>query len=129
MATVELAVALPALVLVLVIALSAITTVLDQVRCVDAARATARAVARGDEPSAAVEHGRRLGPPDAVIVVTDRGALVEVRVTSPAAPALRWLGDRAAPGGHAVAAKEDTSAGFGDALLPGSGADQRRDHP
>lgn len=118
MATVELAVALPALVLLLVIVLSAITTVLDQVRCVDAARATARAIARGDGPSAAVGHGRRLGPPGAVIVVTEPGGLVEVHVSSRPAPALRWLGDRAAPRGHALAAKEATAADGGDALLP-----------
>ena len=47
MATAELAVAIPTLVLVLFVALSALATVTDQVRCVDAARATARALARG----------------------------------------------------------------------------------
>ena len=115
MATVELAVAIPALVLVLVVALSAITTVLDQVRCVDAARATARAVARGDAPATAVGQGRRLAPPNAVFSLADAGGAVEVTVSSASAPALRWLGTRASPKGHAVAAKEDVSLGAGPA--------------
>ena len=115
MATVELAVALPALVLVLVVALSAITTVLDQVRCVDAARATARALSRGDAPAGAVDQGRRLAPPAAVFAVSTTAGAVDVTVSSPAAPSLRWLGARAAPRGHAVAAREDVPAAQGEA--------------
>lgn len=113
MATVELAVALPALVLVLVVALSAITTVLDQVRCVDAARATARALGRGDATAGAVDQGRRLAPPAAVFAVSTTAGAVDVTVSSAAAPALRWLGSRAAPRGHAVAAREDAPAAEG----------------
>ena len=116
MATVELAVALPALVLVLVVALSAVTTVLDQVRCVDAARATARAAARGEASGAAIAQGRPLGPPGAVFAVSPSGGSVEVTVTSRPAPALRWLGARASPTGHAVAAREDVP--FGAAAAP-----------
>ncbi len=111
MVTAELAVALPALVLVLVVALSAVTTVLDQVRCVDAARATARALARGEASGAAVGEGQRLGPPGAVFAVSSSAGSVEVAVTSRAAPALRWLGARASPSGHAVAAREDVPVG------------------
>ncbi|MEO5983138.1 MAG: TadE family type IV pilus minor pilin [Pedococcus sp.] len=111
MATVELAVALPVLVLVLVLALSAMTTVLDQVRCVDAARATARAIARGEAAGAAVAQGRRLGPPGAMFTVSTSAGSVEVRVTTRAAPALGWLGPRASPRGHAVAAREDVPIG------------------
>ena len=122
MATVELAVALPALVVVLVVALSAITTVLDQVRCVDAARSAARAMARGDTASAAVGQSRRLGPPGAHFAVSSSGVQVEVRVTARPAPALRWLGVRAEPTGHAVAAREDLSAAVGGtSVLPAPG--------
>ena len=74
MATAELAVAIPTLVLVLFVALSALATVTDQVRCVDAARATARALARGDDPGAAVSAGKRLAPPGAAFSVTGAGA-------------------------------------------------------
>ncbi|GAB3073069.1 TadE family type IV pilus minor pilin [Pedococcus soli] len=118
MATVELAVALPALVLVLVLALSALTTVLDQVRCVDAARATARAMARGDATGAAVEQGRRLAPPRAGFAVSGSAGAVEVTVRAPAAPALHWLGARASPVARAVAAREDVPA----AGAPGRGS-------
>ena len=52
-ATVEIAVALPALVLVTVAALWGVTAAAAQVRCVDAVRAGARAAARG-EPLPAV---------------------------------------------------------------------------
>lgn len=114
MATVELAVALPALVLVLVVALSAVATVLDQVRCVDAARATARALARGDSQATALVQGRRLAPPAASFVVAGGASgTVEVTVTAPTAPALRWLGPRGSPSGHALAALEDVDAGAG----------------
>ncbi|WP_406829408.1 TadE family type IV pilus minor pilin [Pedococcus sp. KACC 23699] len=123
MATVELAVALPALVLVLVVALSGITTVLDQVRCVDAARATARAMARGDATAGAVDQGRRLAPPAAQFAVSTTASAVDVTVSSPAAPALRWLGARAAPRGHASANREDVPAAQGDAgAAAGAGA-------
>jgi hypothetical protein len=107
MATAEFAVAIPALVIVLVLALSAIVTVTDQVRCVDAARATARALARGDEEGAALAVGRRLAPPRATfaVVLSDREVSVVVR-GAPAA-GLRWLGSRATPTGRAVAARED----------------------
>ena len=50
MVTAELAVVLPALLLVLAVALSALGLAVDQVRCVDAAAAGARAAARGDSP-------------------------------------------------------------------------------
>lgn len=54
MATAEFAVALPAFVLVLVAAMFAVSAVLAQVRCEDAAAAAARMAARGD-PAARVQ--------------------------------------------------------------------------
>ncbi len=51
-----------------------------QVRLVDAARETARAVARDDDRSSAVALGRRVAPDGARIVLDDEGETVVVRV-------------------------------------------------
>ena len=118
MATAEFACAIPALLLVFVLALSAITTVTDQVRCVDAARATARALARGDGDTAAFELGRRLAPPRATVSVARSEREVSVVVRGLPSPGLRWLGSRASPSGQAVAALEDVDSIAG---LRGSG--------
>lgn len=54
-----------------------------QVRAVDAARETARALARGDAVADAVEVGERIAPASArVAVVTGHGDHVRVRVTA-----------------------------------------------
>jgi hypothetical protein len=66
--TAEAAVVLPVLVVLLVAALSAIAAVTAQMRCVDAARESARAAARGDP--GAVTLGRRIGPSGAHVTVT-----------------------------------------------------------
>lgn len=109
MVTAELAVAIPTLVLVLFVALSALTTVLDQVRCVDAARATARALARGDDQGSALATGRALSPAGASFVVSGGGpgGEVSVVVRGHPTPGLAWVGDRASPTGRAVAVMED----------------------
>lgn len=109
MATAEFAVALPALILVVVLALAAISTVSDQVRCIDAARATARLLARGDSTGSAVAQGRRLAPGGATFTVGGSGSEVTVNVVSRPRPGLGWLGTRAAPSGQAVAAREDVA--------------------
>ena len=110
MATAEFAAAIPALLLVLVVALSAITTVTEEVRCVDAARATARALARGDSAAAALGLGHRLAPPGATFSLSRSDLEVSVVVRGVPAAGLRWLGSRAAPRGQAVAAREDVGA-------------------
>ncbi|EWT03661.1 hypothetical protein N865_09460 [Intrasporangium oryzae NRRL B-24470] len=56
MVTAELAVALPAVTLVLVVCAAGLMAGVDQIRCVDAARLAGRAAARGDP----VEEARRL---------------------------------------------------------------------
>lgn len=116
MATAELAAAIPTLVLVLFVALSALASVTDQVRCVDAARATARALARGDDQAAALAAGRRLAPPGAGFGVSGSGSgpgsAVVVVVRGRPAPGLGWLGMVARPTGRAVAAREEL--GFDD---------------
>ena len=109
MATAEFAVAMPAVVLVLVLALSALSTATDQVRCTDAARATARLLARGDSPQSAVGQGRTLAPPGAVLTVRQSATDIEVRVVGQPAAGLAWLGAGAIPRGQAVAAREDVA--------------------
>jgi hypothetical protein len=120
MATAEFAAAIPALVIVLVLALSAIVTVTDQVRCVDAARATARALARGDEEGAALAVGRRLAPAHATFAVVRSDREVSVVVRGAPAAGLRWLGSRATPTGQAIAVREDVGV-FGEGVGVGGG--------
>lgn len=52
-----------------------------QVRVVDAARETARAVARGDDEGAAVARGREVAPAGSTVGVTRGGGQVRVVVT------------------------------------------------
>jgi hypothetical protein len=54
-----------------------------QVRALDAARETARAVVRGEDVAAGVSLGRRVAPPGARIAVTDEGETVLVSVEAP----------------------------------------------
>jgi hypothetical protein len=103
------AAAIPAVVVVVVLSLAAISTVSDQVRCIDAARATARLLARGDPADSALAQGRRLAPGGARFTVGRSQTEVTVGVVSRPRPGLGWLGARAAPSGHAVAAREDVS--------------------
>ena len=107
MVTAELALAMPVLTGLLVLALSGLVTVLDQVRCVDAAGSTARGLARGDDPGKVLASGRGLAPSAATLTWTSTADMVEVRVSAPPAPALRWLGVTAAPAARVVALRED----------------------
>ena len=77
--TAELASVLPMLVAVTVGLVWLLAVGAAQVRTVDAARETARAVARGDAESVAVARGLQVAPPGSTVTVT-RGA-GEVRVT------------------------------------------------
>lgn len=107
MATVELAVAMPSVVLVLGLGLTALSAGADQVRCVDAARATARLAARGEPVADAVAAGRRLAPAGSQVSVTTGVEQVDVVVTGPPAPGLRWVGLTFRPTADATAARED----------------------
>jgi hypothetical protein len=80
--TAETAVALPALVLVLALCLGGVATGVAEVRCVDAARAAARALARGDEPSRAVALARAAAPSGAVVTIRRTGDTVTVTVSA-----------------------------------------------
>jgi hypothetical protein len=80
-ATVELAVGLPALVLLLLFALGAVNAVLARMQCVDAARDAALTSARGGDGAT---EGRHRAPRGAGVTVTVDGdritAVVRVRV-------------------------------------------------
>ncbi len=76
-ATAELAVALPALVLLLLFALGAVDAVLARMQCVDAARDAALEAARGGDGMAT---GRARAPHGAVVSVAADGQTVRVRI-------------------------------------------------
>jgi hypothetical protein len=100
--TVELAVALPVLVLLLLAGLSAVDAVATKMRCVDAAREAARAEARG-EPGAPA--GQRAAPNGASVQVNGGDDTVSATVTvavRPFGPALPGF----AVAATAVAARE-----------------------
>lgn len=80
-----------------------------QVRVVDAARETARAVARGDTVAEAVAVGQRVAPNAATVRVEQEGGRVLVRVAGRVAPpAGLFAGMGAAPvSAEAVAVAEE----------------------
>lgn len=82
MVTAELAVALPAAVLVLLLGLAALRIGIDQVRCVDAARVGARALARGDAEGTARDAASGAAPPGAVVASSVAGSEVTVVVSA-----------------------------------------------
>lgn len=92
MVTAELALTLPAVVLVLVVCLSALAWGVDQVRCVDAARVAVRELARGESSVRATGDARRTAPEGANIAVSRAGGDVTVTVTAPTPTPLSFLG-------------------------------------
>lgn len=84
--TAETAVVLPVLVVVLVAGVWALACVAAQLGCVDAARAAARAAARGDGAAAVRATGQRLAPDGAVVEHRASGDTVEVRVSAEVRP-------------------------------------------
>jgi hypothetical protein len=111
MATVELAVAMPSVLVVLGLSLAALTAGADQVRCVDAARAAARLAARGEPSRQAVAAAEELAPSGSEVRVTTGPAEVTVVVTAPPVVGLRWVGMSVRPSADAVAAREDALVG------------------
>jgi hypothetical protein len=79
MATAELAVVLPTLVVIVAAGLSLVSVILAQVRCVDAAREGARAAARG-EPAEVVQAAAVRAAPESAVVDLG-GDSDQVRVT------------------------------------------------
>jgi DNA-directed RNA polymerase beta' subunit len=88
MVTAETALALMALVVVTLGMVWAVTVVSLQARCMDAARDTARAVARGETSVASRTEGRRSAPRGASIDLRVRDGVATVEVAVDARP--RW---------------------------------------
>ncbi|MBM6401355.1 TadE family type IV pilus minor pilin [Phycicoccus sonneratiae] len=105
-ATAELAVALPALLLVLAVALGALRLGIDRVRCLDAAQVGARLLARGEpvERARALALARAPAGATADLVVGSR--TVRVTVRSRPVPVLARVGAVGAPEGVAEARLE-----------------------
>jgi len=109
--TAEMATALPVLVVLLAVALSAVGAVTAQLRCVDAAREGARAAARGESIARVTSLAGQAAPPGAKVEVRAAGAgLVAVSVTS-RVPLLGHLLAPVTVRGRAVALKEPVGAG------------------
>lgn len=85
-ATAEAAVALPALLVVLALAVGVVVSVGAQLRCVDAARVAARVVARGDSDAAAERAAVQVAPRGALVRVRHHGREVEVTVSADTKP-------------------------------------------
>jgi Flp pilus assembly protein TadG len=109
MVTAELACALPVLVVLVAVALSAVTVAGQAVRAQDAARELARAAARGD-PAAGRALAAQLAP-SAVVSVASAGAGSGGQISASARivvhPLGHWL-PAVTVHGHAVAAAEPT---------------------
>jgi Flp pilus assembly protein TadG len=86
-ATAELAVCLPALVLLLLVGLTAVTAVRTQLECLDAARDAALAAARGESGVAA---GIRVAPAGATVNVASQGDSVTATVKARVRPLGGW---------------------------------------
>jgi len=106
MVTAEFAVVLPAVVLVLALSLGAMGLALDQVRCVDAARAGARAASRGDSYGAVILVARRAAPSQAQVSIVMSGDLAVVSVVSRQREARSLLPPWLRAGSTASAARE-----------------------
>lgn len=123
MVSAELAVALPAVIFVLLMALAGLRVGVDQIRCTDAARVAARAAARGDPVPTVQQAGVRAAPPGSSVTVRMSGDLVQVTVTSPVRGPFGWIAgarraalDRCGDAG-VVAVKARTENGSGTVLM------------
>lgn len=100
MVSVEAAFAIASIVAVLVLGIGAVLAIGTHLRCVDAARETARIAAHGDA-SGALSAGRSVAPAGAEISIGGRGdrVVVTVHATSPVLPGVDL-------GAEAVAVRE-----------------------
>lgn len=107
--TAETAVVLPALMVVLALALWALAAAGARIECIDAARAAARAAARGEDQPAVRSAAERAAPPEAQITIDRADGRVRVTVRSRVRPGGTLVAEL--PGvtvrGAAVAAVED----------------------
>ncbi|MGW5347426.1 TadE family type IV pilus minor pilin [Streptomyces sp. HUAS TT3] len=81
--TAEAALVIPALVLFAALLVWALIAAAAQIRCVDAARAGARAAARSEPVGRAVAAARAAAPPGAEVALEREGDLWRVRVAAP----------------------------------------------
>lgn len=109
MVTAEIAVALPALILLLTLALAGVSTATDHMRCVDAARTGARLLARGETGDVVRRDVARQAPDGARITLDVAADAVRVEVVAEPPPLLRHLGVGARPRGVAHAVPESPS--------------------
>lgn len=80
--TAEAALVLPVLVLLLTVAVGVVAAVTSQLRCVDAAREAARAVARGESAQSAIELASTAAPGGARISVASDAERIVVTVSA-----------------------------------------------
>lgn len=100
--TAEVALALPAVVLVLAVVLVTVAAGAAQLRCADGARAGARAAAIGESPAAVRAAAQRVAGDEAHVLVQPDGRWVTV-VVSTAAPGGWFTGGRLTVRGSATA--------------------------
>jgi hypothetical protein len=103
--TAELAAGLPALMLLLIAGLTAVSAVTTRIQCVDAAREGALAASRASGDDAGVAAAARVAAPGSTITTAGDADTVTVTVTSP----VRLLGSHLPAitvTAHAVAARE-----------------------
>ncbi|MCX4527244.1 MULTISPECIES: TadE family type IV pilus minor pilin [unclassified Streptomyces] len=81
--TAEAALVIPALVLFAALLVWALMAAAAQIRCVDAARAGARAASRSEPRDTALAAAKAAAPPGAQVALTRSGDLWHVRVTAP----------------------------------------------
>jgi Flp pilus assembly protein TadG len=86
--TAEVAVVLPVLLAILVFGVWMAGVVVENIRCIDAARDVARAVARGEPPQSAQQLVSRTAPEGATFTITKDGPDIQVTVTADVTP--RW---------------------------------------
>jgi Flp pilus assembly protein TadG len=80
MATAELAVVLPAIVLALLMSVGAVSAATARMRCADAASVAARLAARGEAPDDVLAAARRVAPAGAVVRLSGTASTVDVTV-------------------------------------------------
>jgi hypothetical protein len=108
-ATGELAVVLPAVVLLAAAGVWTVAAAAAQLRCVDAAGTGARALARGETTAAVSSAVAQVAPPDTAVSIRRTGelAVVEVRMTVRLPGPWPRAGPGLVVGDRAVAALED----------------------
>lgn len=106
MATVELAVALPAAVLASALMAGVVRLGVDQLRCADAAAAAARVVARGEPPAAGTAAAQARAPSGALTSIEVTSSAVRVRVMGARPALLGWLPGDFIPQATVTAARE-----------------------